>query len=223
MTKQSNQINQDHNHPHPHAPVAKDEEVTFYGLLEITLRELLTEKGLITAQEHRRQIEVLDSRSPALGAKAVARAWCDPDYKNRLLKDGSAACEELGIGMYDGTRLIVLENTESVHNLVVCTLCSCYPRPVLGLPPDWYKSAQYRARAVIEPRSVLKEFGTELADSVEIRVHDSNANMRYLVLPMRPQGTAHLTEEELAALVTRDSMIGVSVVEYPTPSLLKKG
>jgi len=143
----------------------------------------------------------------------VARAWTDPEFKKRLLADGSAACEELGITMYDGTRLIVHENTEQVHNMVVCTLCSCYPRPVLGLPPDWYKNKQYRARAVKEPRAVLKEFGTTIPDQVSIHVHDSNANMRYLILPLRPVGTEYLTEEELAGLVTRDAMIGVTVVK----------
>jgi nitrile hydratase len=202
-------------HGHDHHPIERDEAPGYYEVLEIAVRELLTEKGLITADEHRRQIEILDSRSPALGAKVVARAWVDPAFRRRLLDDGSAACEELGITMYDGTRLIVLENTDKVHNLIVCTLCSCYPRPVLGLPPDWYKSRPYRARAVREPRAVLAEFGTELPEEVEIRVHDSNANMRYLVLPQRPAGTEHLGEDELAALVTRDAMIGVTTVRAP--------
>jgi nitrile hydratase len=199
-------------HGHDHTPIEAEDAPSYFAVLEIALRELLTEKGLITAAEHRRQIEILDSRSPALGAKVVARAWVDPDYKRRLLADGSAACEELGVTMYDNTRLIVLENTEHVHNLVVCTLCSCYPRPVLGLPPDWYKSKPYRARAVREPRAVLREFGTEIPDDVEIRVHDSNANMRYLVLPRRPAGSEGMSEEQLASLVTRDAMIGVALV-----------
>ena len=163
----------------------------------------------------RRQVEILDSRSPVLGARVVARAWVDPEFKARLLSDGSAACEELGITMYDDTKLIVLENTPEVHNLVVCTLCSCYPRPVLGLPPDWYKSRAYRARAVRWPRALLAEFGTLLPEHVEIRVHDSTAAMRYLVLPMRPAGTDDLDEEALADLVTRDAMIGVTVVKRP--------
>ncbi|MDQ4069372.1 MAG: nitrile hydratase subunit alpha [Actinomycetota bacterium] len=204
-----------HTHPHPGIDEA-DEPVGYFEALEIALRELLVEKGLVSADEIRRQIEILDSRSPALGAKVVARAWVDPKFKARLLADGSAACEELGVTMYDGTKLIVLENTPRVHNLVVCTLCSCYPRPVLGLPPDWYKSRAYRARAVRWPRSVLAEFGTILADDVEIRVHDSTAAMRYLVLPMRPDGTEDLDEEALAALVTRDAMIGVTVVAPPS-------
>ncbi len=203
-----------HDHDHTHPGVTKDEEpYGYYATLELAVRELLIEAGLITADEHRRQIEILDSRSPVLGAKIVARAWTDPEFKKRLLADGSAACEELGITMYDGAHLIVHENTPQVHNMVVCTLCSCYPRPVLGLPPDWYKNKQYRARAVKEPRAVLKEFGTTIRDEVSIHVHDSNANMRYLILPLRPAGTEHLTEEELASLVTRDAMIGVTIVK----------
>ena len=178
------------------------------------LAELLVEKQLIGAHEIRRQIEVLDSRTPALGAKVVAHAWVDPAFRARLLENGRAACEELGITFYDDTGLIVLENTDKVHNLVVCTLCSCYPRPVLGLPPDWYKLKPYRARAVTEPRAVLAEFGTIIPDDVEIRVSDSTAQVRFLVLPKRPAGTDGLSEEELAALVTRDAMIGVVPVEF---------
>ena len=152
---------------------------------------------------------MLDSRTPALGAKVVARAWVDTAFRARLLANGRSACEELGITFYDDTQLIVLENTEAVHNLIVCTLCSCYPRPVLGLPPDWYKLKPYRARAVREPRAVLAEFGTVIPDDVEIRVSDSTAQVRYLVLPKRPDGAEALDEAELAALVTRDAMIGV--------------
>ena len=166
-------------------------------------------KKLIPPGEIRRQIEVLDSRTPALGANVVARAWVDPEFRARLLANGRAACEEFGISFYDDTQLIVLENTDKVHNLIVCTLCSCYPRPVLGLPPDWYKAKPYRARAVKEPRKVLAEFGTEIPDDVEVRVSDSTAIVRYLVLPQRPEGTNDFTEEQLAALVTRDAMIGV--------------
>ena len=177
--------------------------------METTVRELLVEKRLIGPDEIRRQIEVLDSRTPALGAKVVARAWVDPEFRRRLLANGRAACEELGISFYDDTRLIVLENTDKVHNLIVCTLCSCYPRPVLGLPPDWYKLKPYQARAVSEPRAVLAEFGTIIPDDVEVRVSDSTAMVRYLVLPRRPEGMENYTEEELAALVTRDTMIGV--------------
>jgi nitrile hydratase alpha subunit len=173
------------------------------------IRELLVERKLIGADEIRHQIEVIDSRTPALGAKIVARAWVDPAFRARLLADGRAACEEFGITFYDDTDLIVLENTETVHNLIVCTLCSCYPRPVLGLPPDWYKLKPYRARAVAEPLAVLAEFGTMIPDDVEVRVSDSTAAVRYLVLPMRPEGTELYSEAELAALVTRDTMIGV--------------
>ena len=195
-----------HDH-HEHAPDSGPPG--YYEVMEIALRELLIERGLITAGDIRRQIEVLDSRTPALGAKVVAKAWTDPAFKVRLLANGRAGCEELGISFYDQTDLIVLENTKSVHNLIVCTLCSCYPRPVLGLPPDWYKLKPYRARAVIEPRELLAEFGTVISDEVEIRVTDSTSMLRFLVLPMRPAGTAGWTEEQLAALVTRDAMIGV--------------
>jgi nitrile hydratase alpha subunit len=200
-----------HDHSHEHAAVADSAEAPpgYYEIMEIAVRELLIEKRLITAGEIRRQIEVLDSRTPALGAKVVARAWVDPDFRARLLANGRHACEELGITFYDDTELIVLENTDTTHNLIVCTLCSCYPRPVLGLPPDWYKAKPYRARAVKEPRRVLAEFGTEIPDHVEIRVSDSTAFVRYLVLPQRLAGTEDFSEEELAALVTRDAMIGV--------------
>jgi nitrile hydratase alpha subunit len=198
----------DHDHAHPHAEISEGRP-GYYDIMETAVRELLIEKKLIAADEIRRQIEVLDSRSPALGAKVVARAWTDPAFRARLLANGRAACEELGISFYDDTQLIVIENTDKVHNLIVCTLCSCYPRPVLGLPPDWYKAKPYRARAVVEPRAVLAEFGTIIPDDVEVRVHDSTAMVRYLVLPKRPAGTEHFSEEELAALVTRDTMIGV--------------
>jgi nitrile hydratase len=194
-------------HAHPHAP--EDAGLGYYDIMETAVRELLIAKGYFGSDEIRRQIEVLDSRSPALGARVVAKAWTDPEFRRRLLADGRKACEELAISFYDDTQLIVLENTEKVHNLIVCTLCSCYPRPVLGLPPDWYKLKPYRARAVINPRSVLAEFGTHLPDDVEVRVHDSTAMVRYLVLPRRPEGTEGYSEEQLAALVTRDTMIGV--------------
>jgi nitrile hydratase alpha subunit len=199
----------DHGHDHPHAEISQSERLGYYEIMETAVRELLVERKLIGPDEIRRQIEVLDSRTPALGAKVVARAWVDAAFRARLLADGRSACEELGITFYDDTGLIVLENTEQVHNLIVCTLCSCYPRPVLGLPPDWYKLKPYRARAVSEPRAVLAEFGTIIPDDVEVRVSDSTAMVRYLVLPMRPKGTEHYSEEQLAALVTRDTMIGV--------------
>jgi nitrile hydratase len=197
-------------HDHPHAEIGQSTKPGFYDMLETAVRELLIEKKLIGAGEIRRQIEVLDSRTPALGAKVVARAWVDPDFRKRLLANGRAACEQdFGITFYDDTELIVLENTDKVHNLIVCTLCSCYPRPVLGLPPDWYKLKPYRARAVSEPRKVLAEFGTSIPEEVEVRVSDSTAIVRYLVLPKRPVGTETFSEEELAGLVTRDAMIGV--------------
>jgi nitrile hydratase len=200
--------------PHPPARPDTDDTLTYYKAMEIAVRELLIEKGVISAEDVRRAIEAMDARSPAQGARIVARAWSDPAYKARLLADPNSAIKELGIepGVY---KLVVLENTPSVHNLVVCTLCSCYPRGVLGLPPDWYKSRAYRSRAVREPRVVLREFGTEIADHVEVRVHDSTADMRYLVLPERAAGTEGLSESALAALVTRDSLIGVARVLAP--------
>lgn len=195
--------------PHPKQPDLEDQPLGYYQIMEIAVRELLLEKGVITAEDLRRALEVIDSRSPAFGAKMVARAWVDPAYKARLLANGSAAAEELGVDARE-VNLIVVENTPKLHNVVVCTLCSCYPRPILGLPPDWYKSRDYRSRAVREPRAVLAEFGTRLADDVTVRVHDSTADMRYLVLPLRPVGTEAMTEAELALLVTRDAMIGVT-------------
>jgi nitrile hydratase len=204
----------DHDHAHPHATLPDaDAPLTYHQRLEMAVRELLISKGVISPDDVRRTVEVIDSQTPALGARVVARAWVDPAYKARLLADGSAAVRELGIDM-GRTLLVVVENTPQVHNLIVCTLCSCYPRPVLGLPPDWYKSRAYRSRAVREPRSVLAEFGTTLPAGVTVRVHDSTADMRYLVLPMRPAGTEGLGEAELAELVTRDSMIGVAVPHY---------
>jgi nitrile hydratase len=206
-------ITHSHDGPDPHAPRPDhDDTLTHHRMLEIAVRELLIEKGILTADEVREAVERMDARGPHLGAKVVAKAWADPAFKARLLKDGSAAVEEAGVQMDQPTRLIVVENTPEIHNLVVCTLCSCYPRMVLGIPPDWYKSRAYRSRAVREPRSVLAEFGTTLPDKVTVRVHDSTADMRYLVLPMRPKGSEGLDEAKLAALVTRDSMIGVTVL-----------
>jgi nitrile hydratase len=201
----------DHGHDHDGRPRTPDtDETNYYELMAVAMRELLIEKGVVTAEEIRKQVEFMDSRVPALGAQIVARAWADPAYKERLLSDGTKAVAEFGIPMGDA-ELIVVENTPKVHNMVVCTLCSCYPRTVLGLPPDWYKSKSYRSRAVIEPRKVLEEFGTRVPDDVAVRVHDSNADMRYLVLPMRPKGTEGWNEKQLAALVTRDSMVGVAL------------
>ena len=183
----------------------------YYQVMEIALRELLIEKNIFSAADVRRQIEFMDGRNPGIGARLVARAWCDAEFKARALANGSTAAQEIGIEV-GPTKLIVLENTEKIHNLVVCTLCSCYPRMLLGLPPDWYKSKAYRSRAVREPRAVLHEFGTDIRAAIEVRVHDSTADMRYLVLPLRPAGAERLSESELAQLVTRDSMIGVATL-----------
>ena len=196
----------DHDH-HPEIGVA--EPPGYFEVLQVALEELLIERRVLQHGEIERQIDVLDSRTPALGAKVIARAWIDPGFRTRLLADGRRTCEELGVSFYDDTGLIVVENTKTVHNLIVCTLCSCYPRPVLGLPPDWYKLKPYRARAVLEPRAVLAEFGTIIPDDVEIRVSDSTSMVRFLVLPKRPDGTEEYSEDELADLVTRDAMIGV--------------
>ncbi len=180
------------------------------------LETLLTEKGLLDPAAIDALVETYETKiGPRNGAKVVARAWTDPDYKQRLLEDGSAAIAELGFSGVQGEDMIVVENTDDVHNLVTCTLCSCYPWPTLGLPPIWFKSAPYRARSVIDPRGVLEEFGVEVSDDIEIRVWDSSAELRYLVLPQRPAGTEGLSEDELAALVTRDSMIGTALVEAP--------
>ncbi|MCH2267179.1 MAG: nitrile hydratase subunit alpha [SAR324 cluster bacterium] len=184
---------------------------TYYQFLEISVRELLIEKGVLSEDDIRIAVEEMDSRGPERGAQVVARAWVDPQFKQSLLQDAPSAVKTLGLDI-GPLQLLVVENTPDVHNLIVCTLCSCYPRTLLGLPPDWYKSREYRSRAVREPRSVLREFGTEIPDEVEVRVHDSTADLRYLVLPQRPTGTGHLTEDELSALVERDSMIGVTVV-----------
>ncbi|MDJ0944990.1 MAG: nitrile hydratase subunit alpha [Kiloniellales bacterium] len=196
---------------HDHTPPPdQGGPLSYYQVMETAVRELLIEKGVLTADEVRATVEAMDARSPAQGARVVARAWCDPAFKARLLADGSAACAELGIDM-GPTHLVVVENGPEVHNVIVCTLCSCYPRFLLGLPPDWYKARPYRSRVVREPRAVLREFGTEIPSEVEVRVHDSTADMRYMVLPQRPAGTEGWDEDRLAALVTRDAMIGVTL------------
>jgi nitrile hydratase subunit alpha len=177
------------------------------------LEAILAEKGLIDSKALDALVDTYEHKiGPRNGAKVVARAWADPAYKQRLMTDATAAIKELGFSGLQGEDMVVVENTPEVHNLVVCTLCSCYPWPTLGLPPNWYKSAPYRARAVSDPRSVLKEFGTELPDTVEVRIWDTTAELRYLVLPERPSGTENLSEEQLAELVTRDSMIGVTKI-----------
>jgi nitrile hydratase subunit alpha len=206
----------DHPHEHPHPTLPDHEEhLTYWQAMEVAVRELLIEKGIVTADEVRRQVEDMDGRNAGMGAKMVARAWLDPAYKQRMFDDGNAAAEEVGLD-HGAYKLVVVENTPSVHNVIVCTLCSCYPRWLLGLPPDWYKSRNYRSRVVREPRAVLREFGLELPDSVTVRVHDSTADMRYLVLPLRPAGTEGWSEEQLAGLATRDSMIGVAAADSPT-------
>ena len=183
---------------------------TYYQLMETSLRELLVEKGIVTDAQVSEEVAAMRARTPERGAKVVAKAWLDPEYKKRLLANGTAACEELGLEI-PGLHLVVVENTPQVHNAIVCTLCSCYPRVLLGIPPDWYKSRNYRSRMVREPRAVLAEFGLRIPEAVQIRVHDSTADMRYLVLPMRPQGTEGWSEERLAGIVSRDCMIGVAV------------
>ncbi|MER9645404.1 nitrile hydratase subunit alpha [Mesorhizobium sp. M0199] len=198
---------------HSHANVLIPE----VGLRVKALESLLAEKKAIDSAALDLIIETFETQmGPKNGAKVVAKAWTDPKYRSWLLEDGTAAIKSLGYIGVQGENMVALENTPTVHNVVVCTLCSCYPWPTLGLPPIWFKSAPYRARVVIEPRSVLKEFGLDVADDVEVRVWDSTAELRYLVLPMRPSGTENLTEQELAALVTRDSMIGTGVAQSPS-------
>jgi nitrile hydratase len=188
--------------------------LSYFQLMEISLRELLVEKGILTNEQVDAEVENMRSRTPERGAKVVAKAWVDAGFKGRLLQNGTKACEELGLDV-PALKLVVVENTPTVHNAIVCTLCSCYPRMLLGIPPDWYKSRNYRSRMVREPRAVLAEFGLHLPDKMQIRVHDSTADMRYLVLPMRPGGTEGWSEERLAALVNRDAMIGVAVPKGP--------
>jgi nitrile hydratase alpha subunit len=198
------QITDLHGHEHP------THELSAIARRIYAIRELLLEKGVLTEKDIRCQIEYQEARSPANGAKLVARAWVDHAFKRRLFADPKAACAEIGIDASSMNEFVVLENTESVRHMVVCTLCSCYPRPILGRPPDWYKSFNYRQRAVNDPRGVMREFGLIVADDVEVRVHDSTADIRYLVLPLRPKGSEALSEVELARLVTRDSLIGVT-------------
>ena len=203
-----------HDHDHDHQVVPDD-----IALRVRALESILVEKEMIDPAELDAVVDAYENRiGPRNGAQVVARAWTDPEYKARLLADGTAAIGEFGFLGAQGEHMVVVENTPAIHNLVVCTLCSCYPWPTLGLPPVWYKSAPYRSRAVIEPRAVLREFGVELPDEVEVRVWDSTAEIRYLVLPERPAGTEGLTEEQLAELVSRDSMIGVARVAAPEES-----
>ena len=209
----------DHDHGHDHGhhePIEDAAQSLHYRALERAVRELLIEKGMFGADDVRRQIDDQDSRGEAQGARLVARAWADPAYKARLLADAKPAATELGVNVAVAPELVVVENTAEVHHVVVCTLCSCYPKAILGIPPAWYKSREYRSRVVREPRAVLREFGTELPEDVEVRVVDSTADMRYLVLPRRPPGTEGWDEARLAALVSRDSMIGVAPARGPS-------
>jgi nitrile hydratase subunit alpha len=201
-----------HHHPHLRQPDLEEQPFDHYQLMAEAIGELLIAKGAFGAEDLRRTIEAIDARSPADGARLVARAWLDPAFKARVLADVNAAAGELGIDA-GAIPIKALENTRSLHNLVVCTLCSCYPRGLLGLPPDWYKARAYRSRAVREPRAVLAEFGTHIPPEVEIRVHDSTADLRYLVLPLPPAGSEGLDEAALAALVTRDCLIGTALPE----------
>ena len=203
------------NEDHPHDHDTGDESL--YALRVEALEALLAKKGVLTREEVQQEVEAMDSRSPADGARVVARAWVDGEFKARLLADPKATLSELGYSLPNDPDLEILENTDDVHHLVVCTLCSCYPRNLLGRPPDWYKSLAYRSRAVVEPRNVMLEFGLEVPEDVEVRVMDSNADLRYMVLPQRPAGTEDLSEQALAALVTRDSLIGTTEPRLTAP------
>lgn len=205
-------------HDHPHPPIDNGDEPAAAARVR-ALEELLFEKGAIRLEDVRQRIDWLVSRSPADGARLVARAWIDPEFKERLLADARSAALELGLDPGPSPVVVALENTASVHHMVVCTLCSCYPKALLGPPPEWYKSLPYRSRAVSDPRGVLAEFGVELDDDVELRVVDSTADIRYLVISRRPAGSGGMSEEELAALVTRDAMIGVTQPLAPAPAL----
>jgi nitrile hydratase len=207
-----------HTHDHgehvhdPHAPATEHDNgpPSEFEIMSRAMQEILEAKGFITADEIRRRMEQFEEDFPYRGSRVVARAWVDPAFKKRLLEDGRSACIEMGIDI-EAERLIAVENTPEVHNMIVCTLCSCYPRALLGMPPTWYKSRNYRSRVVFEPRAVLREFGTVLPDDVTVRVHDSNADMRYVVVPMRPEGTAGWGEDQLAEILTRDTLVGVTV------------
>jgi nitrile hydratase len=204
----------DGDHDHPHTPLTNADEPAAATRAR-ALEELLVKKGVVRRKDIGQMVDWLVSRKPADGARLVARAWVDPRFKERLLGDARAAALELGLDPGPSPIVVAVENTQAVHHMVVCTLCSCYPRGLLGPPPDWYKSLPYRSRAVSDPRGVLTEFGVELDHDTELRVLDSTADIRYLVIPRRPPGSESATEEELAALVTRDSMIGVAQPATP--------
>jgi nitrile hydratase len=203
----------DHDHDHDHdrtfQPDIEDLVPSRHELMTYAMKELLVERGHVTDEEIRKCQDRLESIEPAQGSRVIAKAWTDEAFKQRLLDDGNAALSELGIDS-GGAKMTVVENTDDVQNVVVCTLCSCYPRAVLGMPPDWYRSKAYRSRVVIEPRVVLKEFGTDIPDDMTVRVHDSLADLRYLVIPKRPAGTDNWSEDQLAGIVSRDNMVGVT-------------
>ena len=198
-------------HSHSHDGVKPSAEARYYARRIRAVEVLLVEKGVLTKEDVRRQIEYMEARTPSNGARMVARAWVDPEYKALLLSDTKAAALKLGIDASGPVEFVTVENTPEVHNLIVCTLCSCYPRAILGVPPDWYKSFSYRSRAVDEPRAVMREFGLDLPENVRVAVHDSSADIRYMVLPMRPPSTEGMGEGELASLITRDCLIGTTV------------
>jgi len=199
--------------PHDHAHGRDDEDsISYYRTMEIAVRSLLIEKGVFTPEDVRRTVEAMDGRNYSRGAKVVARAWEDDAYRERLLDNGASAVEELGMQV-GPLKLVVVENTPAVHNVIVCTLCSCYPRMLLGLPPDWYKSREYRSRVVREPRAVLADFGTTLPGGIAIRVHDSTADMRYMVLPMRPPGSEGESTAQLEQRISRDALVGTAVID----------
>ncbi len=201
-----------HDHDHDHAPIVEETgEVSEYEVLETAIRELLIEKGVLTAADVHAQIDFMDSRGEALGAKVIARAWADEAFRARLLADARSAVGEMDIDVGQIAELVAVQNTDRLHHVVTCTLCSCYPRMVLGVPPAWYKSTAYRARVVADPRGVLAEFGVDLPPDTSVKVLDSTADMRYLVIPVRPAGTEGWPEADLARLVTRDSMIGTGL------------
>ncbi|MEM6408912.1 MAG: nitrile hydratase subunit alpha [Pseudomonadota bacterium] len=207
----------DHDHLSPSGhPYRADNDapLSYWQVMEIAVRELMIEKGEVTAAEIATQIDAMDARNPTNGAKVVARAWDEPEFRAALLADATTATREMGFDI-GPMNLVAVENTADVHNVIVCTLCSCYPRNLLGLPPDWYKTREYRSRTVKEPRKVLAEFGLELPETVTCRVHDSTADMRYIVLPARPAGTDGWSQQALAELVTRDSMIGTGLAKQP--------
>ena len=199
-----------HDHDHGVDPSFDQGPPSEWEILSRAMQELLIEKGVITAEQIRVRMEQFDAELPYRGPRVIARAWTDPAFKQRLLANGRTACEEFGLDM-EAEKLVAVENTSQVHNVIVCTLCSCYPRALLGMPPTWYKSENYRRRVVREPRAVLREFGTVIPDNVTVRVHDSNADMRYVVVPMRPAGTEDWSEEQLAGIITRDALVGVTL------------